>query len=90
MNGSKRDVFVAEHAGVRTGVLIIAAGWGVIAIAYVILALQAASHTPNRPIWSVLYETAWAVGWVLAAIGAVTVGLNFKTLSNFKRVDEAD
>lgn len=92
MNGSKRDDFVADHAGIRTGVFIIAAGWGIIAIAYVVLALQSASHTPNRPIWSVLYETAWALGWVLAAIGTVAVGLSFKTRSNYNsdRAEDVD
>ncbi len=92
MSGSKGDAPIAGRTGIRTGVLIIAAGWGIIAIAYVVLALQAASHTPNRPIWSVLYETAWAVGWVLAAIGTVAVGLSFKTRGNYnsERAEDAD
>ena len=90
MSGSKDKVYMTGSAGVRAGVLIIASGWSVIAVAYIILALQAASHTPNRPIWSVLYETAWAIGWVLVAIGTVAVALSFKTIStnNFRRAED--
>lgn len=78
MSDSKKHLPLFSGAGIRIGMLIIASGLGLNAFAYVILALQAASHIPNSAVWAQLYETAWAVGWLLAAIGTVGVALSFK------------
>lgn len=66
----------AEYFGLRLGIFIAAAGISVIGIAYVIIALQMNSQIPNSSMWPKLYETAFAIGWVLMAIGVLAVGVN--------------
>lgn len=88
MTSSTGDLYITGRRGARIGIFIIACGLAVVAIAYVILALQVASHTPNLPFWSVLYETAWAIGWLLAAIGTATVALSLQTTTVSSSTEE--
>lgn len=78
MSNSKDSSTKIERDRLRIGIYIIALGLFVIAIAYVVLALQIASTTPNRRIWSELYETAFGVGYLLTSIGTVTIATSYK------------
>lgn len=84
MNDGENIVNSSERFWMRLGILIVAGGLGVIGLAYVVIALQINSGIPNSPIWPKLYETAFAIGWILMAVGVTAFGLNFK-----KSKDEA-
>lgn len=78
MNHSAKKVCFTVGSGFKVGMFIISFGLSIIALAYIVLALQAASQTPNTPLWAVLYETAWAVGWMFTAIGVLGIAVSLK------------
>lgn len=78
MNNLENSSLEVHHNRLQLGVYIIAFGLFVIAIAYVVLALQVLSTTPNSLIWSELYEIAFGLGYLLAGIGVVLIANNLK------------
>lgn len=81
MNHSAKKVCFTVGSGFKVGMFIISFGLSIIALAYIILALEAARRVPGTALMAVLYETAWALGWMSAAIGTLVIALSLKKVT---------
>lgn len=67
----------SKYLWFRIGLASLASGFAIIGVAYLILAIRVAQPLPTGNSWFVFAYTAWAVGWLLSALGVLTAGWGF-------------